>query len=173
MQSKAENFFWHYHGSTSADPVFFRGGANPIGGANLLFGQNVPKTAWKWRKLGRGGGLRPKFYYVDPPLVRGLVLKWNISVWIVNWKYWSFSPVCKFVVFFGRRESRAVPNLREGVPTIYFPNFSERFHEIKNKLVQWGEVLPCSILKSTNAQCERAFTPQCDVILHTLIMNRN
>ena len=35
-------------------------------GANLLFGQNMPKTAWKWRKLDWEGA--SKFYYVDPPL---------------------------------------------------------------------------------------------------------
>ena len=39
-------------------------------GANLLFGQNLPKTAWKWRKFDqRGDGMCPKFYYVLPPLI--------------------------------------------------------------------------------------------------------
>ena len=40
-----------------ADPGFSRGGgANPKGGgANLLFGQFSPKTAWKWRNFGPGG----------------------------------------------------------------------------------------------------------------------
>ena len=41
-----------------------RQGCQPEGGDNLLFGQNLPKTAWKLRKLDWG---RPKFYYVDPP----------------------------------------------------------------------------------------------------------
>ena len=42
------------------------GGANPRGGANLLFGQFFPKTAWKWRNFGPegGGGARPS----RPPL---------------------------------------------------------------------------------------------------------
>ena len=35
--------------------------------ANLLLGQNLPKTAWKWRKLDQGSA-RPNFYYVEPPL---------------------------------------------------------------------------------------------------------
>ena len=39
------------------DSGFPRGrGANPKGGANLIFGQFFPKTAWKWRNFGRGGG---------------------------------------------------------------------------------------------------------------------
>ena len=37
-------------------------GANINGDANLLFGQNFLKTAWKWRKLDRGRRC------VDPPL---------------------------------------------------------------------------------------------------------
>ena len=32
---------------------------------NLLFGQNLLKTAWKWNKLDRG---RKKLYYIHPPL---------------------------------------------------------------------------------------------------------
>ena len=42
------------------DPGFFKGGVIPKGGINLLFGQNLPKTVWEWRKLyrGRGGGAR-------------------------------------------------------------------------------------------------------------------
>ena len=42
-----------------------------VGGeeANLLFGQNLPKIAWKRRILDqKGEGARPKFYYVYPPL---------------------------------------------------------------------------------------------------------
>ena len=55
-----------------ADPGFTRGGgANSPGGANIRFCQFFPKTAWNWKNLdpGEGGGARPKFYYVDPPLV--------------------------------------------------------------------------------------------------------
>ena len=51
-----------------ADPGFPRGGgANPkgAGGANLLFGQFFPKTAWKWRNLGPEGGGRAS---LAPPL---------------------------------------------------------------------------------------------------------
>ena len=47
-----------------------RGAPIPKGGANLLIGQNLPQTAWKWRKLDREGGARPKSYYVDPPLLK-------------------------------------------------------------------------------------------------------
>ena len=42
------------------------GGADPKGGTNLLCSQFFLKTAWKWRKLGRGRHVR--FVYVDPPL---------------------------------------------------------------------------------------------------------
>ena len=31
----------------------------------VLFSQNFLKSAWKWRKLGWQGGMRPKFVYVD------------------------------------------------------------------------------------------------------------
>ena len=54
------------------DPGFPRGGGanSPLGGANIRFCQIFPKTAWNWKNLDpRGGGARPKFYYVDPPLV--------------------------------------------------------------------------------------------------------
>ena len=47
-------------------------GANLRGwswGANIWFGQNFPKTAWNLKNLDpHGGGARPKFYHVDPPL---------------------------------------------------------------------------------------------------------
>ena len=44
-----------------ADRGFPRGGApTSEGGANLLFGQFFPKTAWKWRNFGpEGWGARP------------------------------------------------------------------------------------------------------------------
>ena len=43
-----------------ANPWFPRGGgANPKGGANLLFGQFSMKTAWKCRNFGPGGGRLP------------------------------------------------------------------------------------------------------------------
>ena len=54
-----------------ADPGFPREGcANPQGwGANLLFGQNFPKTAWKWKNLEpEGGGMRPWRPPLDPPM---------------------------------------------------------------------------------------------------------
>ena len=56
-------------------------GANPRGrGVNTQFCQILPKTAWNWKNLdppggggggGGGGGerVRPKFYYVDPPMI--------------------------------------------------------------------------------------------------------
>ena len=50
---------WFENALSAADPGFprGRGGANSRGGcANLLFGQFLPKTAWKWRKFGPQGG---------------------------------------------------------------------------------------------------------------------
>ena len=49
-----------------ADPGF--PGANPRGGgaAQQTILPNFSKTAWNWKNLDRG---RPKFYYVDPPLL--------------------------------------------------------------------------------------------------------
>ena len=52
------------------DPGFLKsGGANlkERVSVNLLFGQILPKTAWKWKKYD--GDVRLKFYCVDPPLV--------------------------------------------------------------------------------------------------------
>ena len=58
--------------SPVADPGFPRGGgANSLGGANIRFCQpNFPKNCMKLKEFGpsEGGGTRPKFYYVDPPL---------------------------------------------------------------------------------------------------------
>ena len=55
-----------------ADPGFpRRGGANPRGGgANILFDQFFPKTAWKWRKFDPEGGARVPAPPLDPPMVR-------------------------------------------------------------------------------------------------------
>ena len=55
-----------------ADPGFPRGGgANSPGGAPTYdfakFSQKLHEIERIW---ARGGGARPKFYYVDPPLVR-------------------------------------------------------------------------------------------------------
>ena len=75
------------------------GGANSPGGggANIRFCQNFSKTAWNWKNLDPKGGARPKFYYVDPPLV---ILTTNFMPnkqkvktcrksmrWLVNRKY--------------------------------------------------------------------------------------
>ena len=52
------------------------GGANVkrVGSNILLFGQDFPKTAWKWRKVDREGGkgMFPKFVHIDPllPILR-------------------------------------------------------------------------------------------------------
>ena len=40
---------------SAADLGFTKGGDNLKGGANLLFGQISPKTAWKWRNLDGEG----------------------------------------------------------------------------------------------------------------------
>ena len=57
---KYPNDFWqliiYKFWITVADPRFPRGGANPRGDANLLFGQCFPKTASKWINFGPGGG---------------------------------------------------------------------------------------------------------------------
>ena len=49
------------NGYPAADPGF------PRRRGNLLYGQISPKTGWKLRKLDLGA--RPKFYFVDPPLI--------------------------------------------------------------------------------------------------------
>ena len=38
----------------AVDPRFTRGGCQPKGDAELLFGQILQKTTWKWRKFDRG-----------------------------------------------------------------------------------------------------------------------
>ena len=58
-----------------------RGRQLPRGGANIRFCQIFPKTAWNWKNLDpRGGGARPKFYYVDPPLVMNTLLLCTLVV---------------------------------------------------------------------------------------------
>ena len=53
-----------------ADLGFPRGmGADSPGGTNIRFCQNFPKTSWNWKNLDPRGDARPKFYYVDPPLL--------------------------------------------------------------------------------------------------------
>ena len=90
------------------DPGFPRGGgANSPGGggANIRFCQNFPKTAWNWKNLDpQGGGARPKFYYVDPPLTCLAVSHTNhytrmssVLVWGYNWILFMhgwFCPIC-------------------------------------------------------------------------------
>ena len=39
--------------------IFKTGGANPKGGANLLFGQFLPKNCMKMEKLNQKGGMHP------------------------------------------------------------------------------------------------------------------
>ena len=57
--------------SPVADPGFPRGGgANSPGGRQHTILPNFPKNCMKLKEFGpSGGGGRPKFYYVDPPLV--------------------------------------------------------------------------------------------------------
>ena len=54
-----------------ADPGFPRGGgANSPGGCQHTILPNFPKNCMKLKEFGPpGGGARPKFYYVDPPLL--------------------------------------------------------------------------------------------------------
>ena len=47
-----------------------RGVSTPERGANLLFGQFSPKTAWKWRNFGSEGGVR-----LSPPPVQ--IRQWS------------------------------------------------------------------------------------------------
>ena len=49
---------------SAADPGFPKGHQPERGDANLLSGQNFHEHDENWT-----GGARPKFYYVDPPLV--------------------------------------------------------------------------------------------------------
>ena len=54
-----------------ADPGFPRGGgAKSPGGRQHTILANFPKNCMKLKEFGPpgGGGARPKFYYVDPPL---------------------------------------------------------------------------------------------------------
>ena len=53
-----------------ADLEFPRGGgANSPGGRQHTILPNFPKNCMKLKEFGPpGGGARPKFYYVDPPL---------------------------------------------------------------------------------------------------------
>ena len=87
-----------------ADPGFLRGGANPWGGASLLFGQFFPKTAWKLRSFGpEGGGARP----LDPPLwslVQGPRFCWTsrtcykleaqVPDTCISWHYSQYKNFC-------------------------------------------------------------------------------
>ena len=80
---------------------------------NLSFGQISPKIAWKWRKLDREGGSRPKFYYFDPPLKKkqkecsenyhngmreGIFLKWK-----------DFLRVGGVMTYFSRFKQECIP----------------------------------------------------------------
>ena len=57
---------------TVLDPGFPPGGGanSPGGGANIQFCQNFPKLHEIERIWTPRGGMRPKFYYVDPPLLQ-------------------------------------------------------------------------------------------------------
>ena len=51
---------------SGTDPGFLRGDANPkkAWAPTYYLDQSFAKTAWRWIKLGRGGGkAHPKFYY--------------------------------------------------------------------------------------------------------------
>ena len=41
----------------------------PLQGAPTYNFAKISQTAWNWNNLDGGGDLRPKFYYVDPPLI--------------------------------------------------------------------------------------------------------
>ena len=64
-----------------ADPGFPRGGGTNslVGRVNIQFCQFFsPKTAWNWKNLDPLGVARPKFYYVDPPLIWNLFRRWKV-----------------------------------------------------------------------------------------------
>ena len=52
-----------------ADLGFPRGGGANSGGDQHTISPKFPKNCMKLKEFGPGGGARPKFYYVDPPLV--------------------------------------------------------------------------------------------------------
>ena len=43
---------WRIQGFRRGGGGGVRGESTPEGGTNLLFDQNFPKTAWKWKKFG-------------------------------------------------------------------------------------------------------------------------
>ena len=60
------------NGWAVADLGFPRGGGanSPGGGRQHMISPKFPKNCMKLKEFGPpGGGARPKFYYVDPPLV--------------------------------------------------------------------------------------------------------
>ena len=58
------------------------------GGANLLFGQFFPKTAWKWRNFGpEGGGAHAS---LAPPLRSATV---RCAIFSASWYYWCGNVV--------------------------------------------------------------------------------
>ena len=60
-----------------ADPGFPRGGgANSPGGRQHTILPNFPKNCMKLKEFGPGGGgARPKFYCVDPPLMFYIIIE--------------------------------------------------------------------------------------------------
>ena len=78
-----------------ADPGFPRGGGanSPGGGRQHTILPCFPKNCMKLKEFGPpGGGARPKFYYVDPPLcmIKGENLKHALSEELI------FLPNCMF-----------------------------------------------------------------------------
>ena len=62
----------NYDQDSVADLGFPRGGgANSPGGRQHTILPKFPKNCMKLKEFGPpGGGARPKFYYVDPPLLK-------------------------------------------------------------------------------------------------------
>ena len=59
-----------------ADPGFPQGrGPNPPGVTKIRFCQSFPKLH-EIERIWTGGSGRPKFYYVDPPLIHNFKSKW-------------------------------------------------------------------------------------------------
>ena len=91
-----------------ADLGFPRGGgANSPGGRQHTILPKFPKNCMKLKEFGpRGGGARPKFYYVDPPLKITFKIKIRTIFTIRKRSLGQgniFTPVCHSVHGEGRR----------------------------------------------------------------------
>ena len=117
------------------------------GGANLLFGHNLPKTAWKWRKLDPEGG--PKFNYVDPPLQCDLQMShflyssfdsiiYKEAECRIKKTTFSSNPCCRGNSESGgsRPGSSQRPGSDEGLPEIPDPSASAQNNATQNQMEQ-------------------------------------